>query len=141
MKKAPGTLTLKIFFIIVITDVVESFGQLFFKKSTIATGIESVGIHNLLDFVLQIVPSPYLWLGVLCYVLNFFFWMAVLSRLDLSVAFPSGSTCYVFVPLLSVIFLNEKVFFLRWVGVICILIGIYFLSQSTHNNKAQSNDC
>jgi drug/metabolite transporter (DMT)-like permease len=131
MKKNKGALTLKIFFLIILTDVVESVAELFFKKGALATGMENVGLRNFSAFTLKILSVPSVWMGILFYAMNFFLWMAVLSRVDLSVAFPIGSATYIIVPILSMLFLHEKVFFLRWVGIILIIMGVYYISKST----------
>lgn len=131
MKRPHNSLTLKIFFLILMTDILESIAELFFKKGAAATGIKNVGLHNFLYFTSKIVSAPSLWLGFLFYSLNFLFWMVVLSRIDLSVASPVGSATYIIVPILAVLFLREKVTLLRWAGVFLILIGIFFISHST----------
>jgi drug/metabolite transporter (DMT)-like permease len=126
-----GVLTLKIFSLILLTDLLESVAELFFKKGALATGIENVTLANFWLFTLHIISASYLWIGIFLYILNFFVWMTVLSRLDLSVAFPTASASYILIPLLSMIFLHEKIFLLRWVGIILIIIGILFISKST----------
>ena len=74
--------------------------------------------------------SPTLWFGIIIYALSFFIWIIVLSRVDLSVAVPTASIDYVLVPLFAIIFLKETVSPLRWVGIVIIVLGIYFVSQS-----------
>ena len=131
MKKIKSGLTSKVFFLIIATDVLESIAELFFKKAAAATGIPNVALHNFLEFSLRIFTLPALWVGILFYCLNFFLWIAVLSRADLSAAFPIGSTTYIIVPVLSMLFLKEKVLLLRWAGITLIIIGICFISKST----------
>ncbi len=135
MRKNKGILTLKIFALIVMTDVLESIAELFFKKGSVATGIENINISNFLHFSAKIITIPNIWIGVFFYALNFFLWMLVLSKVDLSAAFPAGSTTYIMVPILSIIFLHEKVVFTQWIGIILIVIGTYLISQSTKPAK------
>lgn len=131
MKKQAGILTFKIFFLIIMTDVFESIAEIFFKKAALITGINNITFDSFFKFALSIVSIPSLWIGVFFYCLNFIIWIIVLSRIDLSVAFPVGSTTYIIVPVLSIIFLNEQINALRWAGIIFIIIGIYFVSKST----------
>ncbi|MDD5774299.1 MAG: EamA family transporter [bacterium] len=133
MKNIKNRLTLKVFFLIIITDVLESVAELFFKNGATATGMNNIGLHNFLEFTFKILSVPSLWIGILIYAVNFFVWMIILSRIELSVAFPIGSTTYIIVPILSIMFLHEKVFLLRWVGILLIIIGVYFISKSTEN--------
>lgn len=104
-------LTLKIFLLIILSDFVDTAAQLIMKKglagSPLLTGI-----------------------GVLVYVLNFFIWIVILYKVDLSIAMPVGSFSYILVPIAAIIFLNERVDLLRWAGICCIVLGIYFVTQS-----------
>ncbi|MBU6450672.1 MAG: EamA family transporter [Cyanobacteria bacterium REEB67] len=67
-------------------------------------------------------------LGVVFYGLEIFLWTSVLHLLDVSVAFPMGSLCFVGVALLSSIFLGEAVGRVRWLGVLSILAGTALLA-------------
>jgi len=67
-------------------------------------------------------------LGLLAYGLEIVFYTVALSRLDVSVAFPLGSLCFVGVAILSKLFLAEAVGGIRWLGVGCILAGTVFLA-------------
>lgn len=127
-------LTLNMFILIVMTDIGESIAQLFLKKGLNATGFTSIDLENISGFLIASASSYFIWLGLFVFLLNFFLWMAVLSRIDLSVAFPVGSTSYVFVPLLATVFLHETVNPLRWLGIALIILGIHFVSQSTKTN-------
>ncbi|MEI6125309.1 MAG: EamA family transporter [Pseudomonadota bacterium] len=66
--------------------------------------------------------------GVLLYVINFFLWIAVLSKVDLSVAFPTGSIQYIFILLASSLFLGEHINRDRIFGTIFIIAGIVFVA-------------
>ena len=118
------------FLLIVMTDICESMAQTCFKKGLIQTGITSVNLQNLVEFLLASASSPFVWAGILIFIVNFFLWFAVLSRIDLSVAFPIGSTSYILVPIFSMVFLNETISPMRWVAIILIIAGIHYVSQS-----------
>ena len=68
-------------------------------------------------------------LGIACYVLEVCLYTLALQRLDLSVAFPLGSLCFVGVAMLSRIFLGEAVSGVRWMGVCCILAGCALIAS------------
>ncbi len=128
--KANG-LTWKLFMAIVLTDVADSVGQLFMKKGLTAIGMDTITLQNLAQFLGECGLSGMIWLGVVCYILNFFLWITILPKVDLSVAAPVGSTSYIFVPLLAIFFLGETVGILRWSGIALIILGIHLVSQST----------
>ena len=71
---------------------------------------------------------PWISLGVGAYGLEILLYTLALQRLDLSVAFPIGSLCFVGVALLSKLVLGEAVGFRRWLGVGIILTGVSLLA-------------
>lgn len=131
-------LTLKIFALIVLNDLGDTLAQLIMKKGLVRTGISSVTLANIADFAARNASSFLVWLGVLVYILNFFIWIVILYKIDLSVAMPVGSFCYIFVPITAMFFLHENVGFLRWAGIVLIVLGIHFVSQSTKAVKGGS---
>ena len=132
MQKTKGKLTLTVFILILLTDIIESFAELFWKKGTLATGIDNVTLANISEFMSRMLTGWGFLTGLSLYIVNFFLWVTVLSRIDLSVAFPTGSTSYIIVALLSMIFLDEHISLYRWSGIICIIAGIYFISKSSN---------
>lgn len=127
------SLSLKIFALIVLNDMGDTIAQLFLKKGIAATGIDGLALGTLGDLVARGAASPLLWAGILIYTLNFFIWMLILYKVDLSIAMPVGSTSYIFVPIVAMIFLNEHVSLLRWAGIALIVLGIHLVSQATHS--------
>lgn len=130
----PG-LTLKIFFLIVLTDIGESFGQLFMKKGLDQTGIQITNLASLPDFLYATAVSPYVWLGIVLFALTFFIWIVVLCHVDLSTAMPMGSTSFILTPILAWIFLHEHIGVLRWLGIFLIIVGIYLVSKSSQHQS------
>lgn len=128
MKK--GHLTLQVFLLIVLNDVGDTIAQFFMKKGLARTGIASVTFANIADFVTRNASSVYLWLGLIIFMLNFFVWIVILYKVDLSIAMPVGSTSYIFIPIVAMIFLREHVSVLRWAGIALIVLGIHFVSRS-----------
>ena len=140
MKKCRNRLTPAVFVLIILTDVIESFAELFWKKGTISTGIDNVTLGNISGFMSSMLTSSGFITGIGLYIVNFFLWVTVLSRVDLSVAFPTGSTSYVIVAVLSMIFLQEQISFYRWSGILFIIVGIWFISRSMRAVRGQNDD-
>jgi len=128
MKK--NNLTLKIFSLIVLNDLGDTLAQLIMKKGLVQTGIDSINFGNIAEFMTRNASSALVWLGILIYTLNFFIWIIILYKIDLSIAMPVGSTSYIFVPIAAILFLHEHVSPVRWIGILCIAFGIHFVSQS-----------
>ena|ERR1017187_1872226 len=66
--------------------------------------------------------------GVIAYGLEILLYTIALHLLDVSVAFPLGSLCFVGVAMLSKLFLGESVGRIRWLGVGCIVVGAVFVA-------------
>jgi multidrug transporter EmrE-like cation transporter len=68
-------------------------------------------------------------IGIACYVLAFVFWMLILDRMDLSLAFPLSGMVYVVVLLASAFGLGEVLTPLHWAGVMLIVAGVWVMGQ------------
>jgi len=62
--------------------------------------------------------------------LQFFNWLVVLGQADLSYAKPVASLSYACVPMVSVLILNEAVDDLEIAGVVFVIAGVWFISQT-----------
>ena len=125
-----SSLTWKIFFAIILNDVVDSFAQVLMKKGLFFANADIRSIHALAEFLSHNASSPCLWLGIAIYTVSFFIWIAILSRIELSIAIPLSSAMYALVPIFAVIFLHEVISPLRWLGIVSIITGTYVVSKS-----------
>lgn len=71
-----------------------------------------------------LVINPYCFAGLVAYALSTVCWLAILSKVDLSFAYPMISIGYVAVLLMGAFVFGEEVTMLRWLGVMLIGIGI-----------------
>lgn len=92
-----------------------------FLQAPLAATVSLFG--NLVSLLLQ----PPIFLGLLAYVLSTVCWLAVLSKTDLSFAYPMISIGYVAVLIIGWLAFDEEVSLLRWLGVVLICIGIVAL--------------
>lgn len=91
------------------------------------SGLEELG---LLRFLQSSFLSPFIILGLALYGFSAVLWVILLSKLDLSVAYPTLSLGYVLILLVSVLFLGEQVSLMRFAAVFLIMLGIFFLFRS-----------
>jgi drug/metabolite transporter (DMT)-like permease len=63
-------------------------------------------------------------LGYLCYAVAFFSMMGLLSVAQLTVAIPATAFSFVIDTLGARFILNERIPWKRWIGVICVSIGV-----------------
>ena len=71
---------------------------------------------------------------------QFFNWLMILGDADLSYAQPVTSLSYVSVFFLSVLYLKEVADVFQIVGIIFVLVGVWFISQTEHLTQAQESD-
>lgn len=100
-------------------------GQLCMKAGMNRVGeITSEKIKQPFVLIKDIVKSVWAVVGVLLYAVSAIFWLIVLSRVDLSVAYPMVAAGYVFVVFYSWIFFGERVKWFTWVGLFLIVVGV-----------------
>ncbi|MFH1537876.1 MAG: EamA family transporter [bacterium] len=68
--------------------------------------------------------------GLGSFAVSMIFYLAAISRLEISMAYPMVATNYVLVLFFSRIFFREKVNLLRWSGVAFIIAGVVLISRS-----------
>jgi len=72
----------------------------------------------------QLITTPAILAAIPVYAISNVGWLIVLSRLNLSVAYPFLASLYVILPILSMIFLSETLSLQHWVGIVVIGIGV-----------------
>jgi len=91
-------------------------------------GMSAFADDGVPETILGAAQAPWVLLGLLAFALGTASWVVVLSRLDLSVAYPLGSLNYVLVTASSATILHEAVPPLRWIGTFLILAGILVIA-------------
>jgi len=118
---------LKSLFLIVLTVLINTTGQFMVK-----TGVNRVGAVSLLD-VHAIIRALTSWLvlgGFVVYFLSALVWISILSRAELSWAFPILSLSYVLTALLSPVFINESFSAQRFIGTLVICLGVFIIYKT-----------
>ena len=106
-------------------------GQILLKKGMSEVGQFDFGaISQILPQFIRAFLNPYVFMGFVFYFLSSLFWMIVLSKVQLSVAYPMLSLGYVFVLIASWFLFKEPVTVIRWLGVLVIMLGVTLISRS-----------
>jgi multidrug transporter EmrE-like cation transporter len=103
-------------------------GQVIMKKGMLAYGEVSAG--SVWRELIPILKVPFVSLGLLCYALSAVLWIAVVSKIDLSLAYPMVSVAYVAVFVASWLLFGEKISALRVAGLVLIVAGVLVISRS-----------
>ena len=88
---------------------------------------------TLLSLVTLILGSPWVLLGLTLYGVGAVAWIAVLARLDLSLAYPLLALNFVLITLSSRLILGETVPTMRWVGMLVICAGLVIVARSAQD--------
>ena len=106
-------------------------GQVALKSGMTQVGrIGDAQTMYLLDTVWRVLTTPLVVIGLACYGLGAVAWLVVLSRLDLSIAYPFLALNFVLITLASRFVLGETVPPLRWLGVLVIFFGVIIVARS-----------
>ncbi|RLG11442.1 transporter [Candidatus Pacearchaeota archaeon] len=115
---------LSLLFVCVIFAIV---GQLFMKKGMVNTG--EINIRELFSLkLLSVLFEKYVFIGLVAYVIGTMLWLVVLSKADLSYAYPILATSYIFIAILSWRFFGEFLSLYRMLGIMLIMIGVILLN-------------
>jgi len=110
--------------------VLASAGELLFKVGITSTGEPDFStLGTLLASGLKIASNIYIITGVICYGLTAALWLIVLSKLNLSYAYPLFAMTYVLVPLSAHLVLKEHIPLGMWFGIFIIVFGIVVVAQ------------
>jgi multidrug transporter EmrE-like cation transporter len=106
-------------------------GQLTLKSAMTEVGrIGASEVRSAGHTVARALREPRLWIGLGLFGVSSLFWLVVLSRVPLSLAYPFVGISYVVVVGFSALVLHEHVPLLRWLGVTVIVAGIILVGLS-----------
>jgi drug/metabolite transporter (DMT)-like permease len=83
-----------------------------------------------LRLAIQLFSNPYLWSGLSCYALSIGLWLAVLSKVQVSLAYPMLSVGYIIAAMLGYVFLHESLSLHRMLGIGVICLGVVLISRT-----------
>jgi multidrug transporter EmrE-like cation transporter len=107
-----------------------ALAQIALRKTMLAAGGMPTSAMAFLKFGVWLVGSPWFLAGLACYIASLVIWLKVLSKTEVSLAYPLVSIGFVLTAILGYCFLNETVGPMRVSGIALICVGIIVLSQS-----------
>jgi drug/metabolite transporter (DMT)-like permease len=123
----------KLLLILFIGLVFESTGVVLLKKGMTQIGeVKTLNAGEIARIVKAGVTNTQILLGVFFEALFFLCLLILMAKSDISFLWPLTALSFVFATLAAMIFLNEQVSFVRWAGVVFIMIGAALISYSEH---------
>lgn len=115
---------------ILISVVGGAAGQVLLKMGMNSLGPLTLSAGQFLRILWSMATNLYVIIGLAIYMLGVVFWLAAISRVDLSFAYPFASLSYVLMLLVSWGIFGEKISLLRLVGTIVICVGVLIIARS-----------
>jgi drug/metabolite transporter (DMT)-like permease len=115
---------------ILFTVMTNAAAQLMLKQGMMSLGPISFEGTNPILKMLQIVLSPWVFLGLCTFVISMASHLYVLSKVELSFAYPFLSLAYVAVALCAWLLFKEELGALKIAGIAFICIGTILIAQS-----------
>src|SRR3989344_7414143 len=85
-------------FLLLVADVIfAATGHLLLKKGMTILGPIDLGLKNILYLFTASIKNGFIWTALACYGFSFILWLLVLSKVRLSVAYPSLSMVYILI--------------------------------------------
>lgn len=119
-----------VFPFIFIGILLNTSAQLLLKTGMNRVGHFDFSLSKLIDIGFQVAINPYILTGLCSYVISVVVWLMVLSRVDVSFAYPLISLGYILNAITAYYFLGENLSLERMVGILVILLGVYLVARS-----------
>ncbi len=116
--------------LIVFGVMLNAAAQLTLKQGMRNIGYFDFRLENCGRVLLAVAASPYILAGLTCYIFSVVVWLLVLSRVDVSYAYPLLSIGYIVIAFAGWLFLDESIGITRWTGIIVICLGVWLITRS-----------
>ncbi|MEM5875413.1 MAG: EamA family transporter [Candidatus Aenigmatarchaeota archaeon] len=116
--------------ILILTSILFGvFGQISLKH-----GMNNLGPLEIKDIfsrkLFSIIFEKFVFIGIVFYLIATLIWLVILSKIELSTAYPMLAIGYVIIALLSKFLLNENLTLLKFVGIVLISVGVFLVLKS-----------
>jgi multidrug transporter EmrE-like cation transporter len=116
--------------LIILGVMLNAVAQLALKQGMRTIGSFAFCCDNLTRIAGAVLTCPYILAGLFCYVVSVAVWLLVLSRVEVSFAYPLLSLGYIVTALAGWRFFGENLSLCRWSGIIIICIGVWLITRT-----------
>jgi drug/metabolite transporter (DMT)-like permease len=115
---------------ILISVLFSTAGQLLLKSGMNTIGAVTLSFNQIFPTLWRMVTNPGVFFGLVLYGVGTIFWLAALSRAELSYAYPFASLSYVIMLAASWAMFNEQITMARIIGTAVICIGVLLIYRN-----------
>ena len=116
--------------LIVFGVMLNASAQLALKQGMRHIGYFDFRLENSGRILLAVASSPYVLTGLACYIVSVAIWLLVLSRVEVSYAYPLLSIGYIVTAFAGRMFFQEAIGTTRWAGIVVICLGVWLITRS-----------
>ena len=116
--------------LIILGVLLNACAQITIKQGMRTIGLFSFSMANIIPVGIKVALSPFIIAGLFCYAISVVVWLLVLSRVEVTYAYPFLSVGYIVTAIAGYMFLGENMECTRWVGIFIICIGVYLITKT-----------
>ena len=106
-----------------------SLGQILFKKTALTLSSQNNSNFGVIEGILSALAIPWLYLALTVYAFATIFWLYLLQRIPLSMAYPFTALAMAIVPIIAYFIFGERMQWSYWIGLLFILSGITIIAR------------
>ena len=115
--------------LVLLSVLFNTIAQLALKAGMMAIGHFEFTLANFWPVVIKLITSPWLILGGAVYVGSLTTWLMVLSRVEVSVAYPMASLGYITSAIAAYFLYHEQLTVMKIIGIGVILLGVFLVAR------------
>ncbi len=115
---------------VAVTVLLTVYGQIVIKLRVLHAGAMGSSIEDKAVFLAKMLLDPWVLSGLFGAFFAGFAWMAAMTRLPLSLAYPFTSLAFVLVVIISAIFLQEQVKLMQVAGIGLVICGLILIARA-----------
>ena len=116
--------------LILFTVATNAAAQIMLKKGMLSLGALNLSLNQMVSTIFSVLFNPWVFAGLCLFVVSMASHLVVLSRVQLSFAYPFLSLAYVIVAVYAFFIFGEDVGMARIAGIALICAGTVFISLS-----------
>ena len=116
--------------LILLGVLLNASAQLALKQGMRSIGYFGFRLENLARVLHAVSSSPFILAGLACYLISVVVWLLVLSRVEVSFAYPLLSIGYIVTAFAGNLWFAEAINLSRWSGIAVICLGVWLITRS-----------